>query len=88
MCDWKQSFYSSKEVEKQCSGMSRFEINYRTVIAMKEIGKGHSALEKFCDLMNIPPPMNVKAFNDIQYKIHSIYQRVADAKMKNAADEF
>ena len=55
---------------------------------MKEIGKGYSALEKFCDLMNLPPPMNVKAFNDIQYKIHRIYQRIADAKMKNAADEF
>ena len=55
---------------------------------MKEIGKGHSALEKFCDLMNLPRPMNVKAFNDIQCKTHSIYQRVANAKMKNAAYEF
>ena len=68
--------------------MSPYEINYRTVIAMKEMEKGHFALGKFCDLMNLPPPMNVKAFKDIQYKIHSIYQRIADAKMKNAADEF
>ena len=76
--DWKQSFYSSKEDEKQGSGMSPFEINYRTVIAMREIEKGHSGLERFCGLMNLPPPLNIKAFNGIQDKIHSIHQRVAN----------
>ena len=32
--------------------------------------------------------MNVKICNGIHDKIHSIYQKVADVKMKNAADEF
>ena len=55
--------------------MSPFEINYRTVIAIRELEKGHSGLEKFCGLMNLPPQMNVKAFNDIQDKVHCMQQK-------------
>ena len=35
---------------------------------MREIGKGHTALSTYCDYMNIPEPMNKKAFQDIQGK--------------------
>ena len=88
LCNWKQSFYSRKDVEKNCSGMSTFEVNFRTISAMREIGNGHSGSEKFCGLINLRPPMNVKTFNGIQDKVQSIFQRVADMKMKNAAYVF
>ena len=38
--------------------------------------------------MNLPPPMNVKVFNDIQAKTASAYTYVATCSMKNAANEF
>ena len=38
-CDWYNFFYTSKEVKSDNPGASPFEINYRAIIAMKEIGK-------------------------------------------------
>ena len=38
--------------------------------------------------MNLPPPMNVKVFNDMQVKTASAYTYVATCSMKNAANEF
>ena len=32
-----------------------FEINYRAIIAMREIGKGFTELSNFCGFMNLPP---------------------------------
>ena len=69
-------------------GASLFEINYRAIIAMREIGKGFTGLSNFCGFMNLLPPMHVKAFNDMQEKIASNYTYVADGSMKNAANEF
>ena len=69
-------------------GASPFEINYRAIIAMREIGERFTGLSNFCGFMNLPPPMNVKAFNDMQEKIASAYTYVADGSMKNAANEF
>ena len=88
-CDWKKTFYTSKEVKSDNPGASPFEINYRAIIAMREIGKGFTGLSNFCGFMNLPPPpMNAKAFNDMQEKIASTYTYVADGSMKNAANEF
>ena len=69
-------------------GASPFEINYRAIIAMRETGKGFTGLSNFCGFMNLPPPMNVKAFNDMQAKTASAYTYVAAGSMKNAANEF
>ena len=55
---------------------------------MREIGKGFTGLSNFYGFINLPPPMNVKAFNDMQEKITSTYTYVADGSMKNAANEF
>ena len=87
-CDWNKFFYTSKEVKSDNPGASPFEINYRAIIAMREIGKVFTGLSNFCGFMNLPPPMNVKAFNDMQEKITSTYAYVADGSMENAANEF
>ena len=81
-CDWNKFFYTSKEVKSNNPRASPFEINYRAIIAMREIGKGFTGLSKFCGFMNLPPPMNVKAFNDMQEKMASTYTYVADGSMK------
>ena len=48
ICDWSQSFYTSKRLNQTpgCNNQS-FEINNRAVIAMREIGRGHTALKTF-----------------------------------------
>ena len=88
-CDLNKFFYTSKEVKSNNLGASPFEIDYKATIATREIGKGFTGLSNFfCRFMNLPPPMNVKAFNDMQEKIASTYTYVADGSMKNAANEF
>ena len=55
---------------------------------MEEIGKGFTGLSTFCGFINLPPPMNVKVFNDMQEKVASTYTYAADGSIKNAANEF
>ena len=61
VCDWSQSFYASKRLNQTpgCDNQSS-EINNRAIIAMTEIGRGHTALKKsLCGFMNMPPPMKI-----------------------------
>ena len=55
---------------------------------MREIGRGHTSLSPLCGVMNLPPPMNIKAYNDMQEKIALVYKEVANQLMQNAANEF
>lgn len=66
-------FIQVKKTENNAKGMKHFEVNYYSVLAMREIGKGHTALSTYCGYMNIPEPMNKKAFQDIQEKLHCVY---------------
>ncbi|MBY0580841.1 MAG: hypothetical protein K2P53_04080 [Rickettsiales bacterium] len=86
-CLWKTKFYTSKKVSTKASEKS-FDINLRSVIAMREIGKGHSALEKLCGFLNLPPPLQKATFNDVQNKISQSYKYIATQSMINAALEF
>ena len=72
ICDWSQSFYTSKRLNQTpgCDNQS-FEINNRAIIAMREIG---TALITFCGFLNMPSPMQIKSFNEMQQNIASVYQ--------------
>ena len=54
-CDWNKFFYTNKEVKSNNAGPSPFEINYRAIIAMREIEKGFTELSNLCGFMNLPP---------------------------------
>ena len=96
-CDWNTSFTTSKQVERNIhigeatkspgSGKKPFDVNIRSVIAMREIGKGHTALKTFCGLMNIPAPMTQKTYLETQKHVSSKYIEAAEVNMKSAADE-
>ncbi|XP_065678497.1 uncharacterized protein LOC136093423 [Hydra vulgaris] len=86
-CSWKTKFYTSKKVASKTSEKS-FDINLRSVVGMREIGKGLSALEKLCGFLNLPPPIQKATFNDVQNKILLPYKCVAMQSMINAALEF
>ena len=55
---------------------------------MREIGRGHTSLSALCGVMNLPLPMNVKTYNDVQKKIASIYKEVTNHSIQNVANEF
>ena len=55
---------------------------------MREIGKGHIDLLTFCGLMNLPPPMQSKTFNEMQENLFEAYKQVADVSMQNVANKF
>ena len=72
-CDWCTTFSTSEEVKKSNtnnedttkspgSGRLAFDINIRSVIAMREIGRGYIALQTLCGFLNIPSPMTKKRF--------------------------
>ena len=35
-----------------------FDLNRRSVLAMRRIGRGHTALQKFCGVRNMPGPVH------------------------------
>ena len=50
-CGWSKTIFSSKRID-ETNNKSRFDVNLRTVIAFCEIGKGLSAIERYCSHMN------------------------------------
>ena len=53
-CRWYKLFYSSKEVERDGRGSNPSDINIRTILACREIGKGHAGINTLCGYMNMP----------------------------------
>ena len=86
-CDWDKNTYTSRQVSNDSCDALPFEINMRTIIAMREIGKGHTALEKLCGFMNLTPPMKKNAFNKMQKTLYAAYKDVAEQSMNEASAE-
>ena len=89
-CEWTSTFHSSELIQKQQnSGAKRraFDVNMRSVIAFREIGKGHEAMKCFSGFMNLSPPVTRKQYNKVNVKLHSAYQDVANLACKRAKEE-
>jgi len=68
-CGWNREFYSSKKIDRNhLSGPNPFDVNYRSVIAFREIGNGHSSL------MNSPSPMCHTVYQKIKREIGDAYK--------------
>ena len=86
-CTYTMGKYTSqsiKNIEKK-QGMRNFDVNVRTVYAMRNCGVGHTGLEKFCGLMNMPQPMTRKNMDVISNKVRDSAEKVAKASMLTAA---
>ena len=87
-CKWKDEFETSYTVKKnQTPGRSLSNVNVRSIVAFREIGKGHRALQSFARCMNIAPPVALKSYNNINSKLHGIYNDVAAESTSRAAKE-
>ncbi|GFX05577.1 uncharacterized protein TNCV_3434811 [Trichonephila clavipes] len=63
------------------------EINRRFVYAMRAIGQVHAAMITFCGVMDFPPPVTEKSYNNIINKLQLCSKEVAEASMQSAALE-
>ncbi|GFT20935.1 uncharacterized protein TNCV_3130891 [Trichonephila clavipes] len=62
-----------------------YDINIRLAYGLRCIGKGSSAAETFCAVMNLPPPpAKFQRYNGIVLESLS---KVSDASMKKAVEE-
>ena len=80
-CGWVYTFYTSKKVQHS------FDINKRFVYAMRSMGQGHSSMKRFCGLMNMPPPLHLKAYSASNAALTKAAKTVATKSMKDAARE-
>ena len=80
-CDWKFVCYTSRKAGRA------FEVNRRIVYAFRAIGRGRCGAAKLCGLMNMPPPLQNKAYNGNELCLKSAAKRVAEETMAQAAEE-
>ena len=66
---------------KDVRGKKPFEVNVRSVIAFREIGKGNEAMRTFTTIMNMPPPLSHQPYSDINLSLHNIYGKAAKEKV-------
>ena len=85
-CDWQGSFCTSKKL-KSTKGRPPFEVNVRTVVAFREICKGHTAIKKYCGFMNMPKSINDSAYAGIVSRLNVAYKDIANVSMSIAAED-
>ena len=80
-CHWKEEFYTSAKVNYF------FEVNRRFVYAMRSIGSGASAAERFCGLMNMPPIPRSSPYAAHNKALSKAAKEVCSETMNDAAKE-
>ena len=72
-------------VEFDLTRKSRFyDVNRRSVLAARRIGRGHPSFAKLCTLMDLPKPVSVSNFQNHQLALEKAASRIAE-KSRNAA---
>ena len=87
-CSWEQSTFLSKESLPATTGHGRnfFEVNVRSVIAFREIGKGHQAIQNFSRCMNMKG-ISENGYANLNRELSNAYEDAADASKSKAASE-
>ena len=83
-CSFSYTTYTSKRVGNNEKAM---EVNIRSVYAMRRCGVGHKGLQKFCGVMNMPPPVARKNYDKLSDKVGVAVEKVAKTAMIQAALE-
>ena len=89
VCEWKGSLSSSKQCsrEEKTQGRQIYDANVRAVIACREIGRGHHAMQTFMHCMNMYGIGNASFENLNNGEIYNAYDKATKASMKRAANE-
>ena len=67
--------------------MKTFDINARSVYALRSCGVGHTGLKKICGLMNLSKPVARKNYDNISNQIGDAARDTAGKSMIEAAEE-
>lgn len=79
--------YNSHELFSSPKVCKYFEINRRMVYASREIGCGHSSMNRLCYLLGLPSGPNKNAYQAHIKEINKVVTQVANETMNNAAEE-
>ena len=80
-CEFSNDFSTSRQIGKST------DINRRIVYTCRSLGLGHTGLERFASLMNMPGPMAIKTYEDIVAIVSGATKTVANETMIAAVDE-
>ena len=83
-CGWSYSTYLSKSLKTDES--SRYDVNVRSIIAFREIGRGLSHIETFNQIMNMPPPYTHSTYDDMVKDVLPGYVAAMDDSMLGASN--
>ena len=82
-CGWSQSTYLSPNVN--VSGHSRYDLNVRSIVAFREIGRGLASIETFCRIMNnMFPPLSKSNYQEMVKDMSPVYISAMKDSMKDA----
>lgn len=60
-------------------------LNTRSVLAMREIGRGRSSLDHFLGLMDLPPPVTTNSYSEHNRRLAKVSMAAAEANMQAAS---
>ena len=83
-CPWYHDLYTSKEIVSAKRGNNKYNVNVRAFIAFREIGRGHSSIQTFCQYMNMASPMTKKNYDNLALDIHFAYVGASRESMLKA----
>ena len=83
-----RTFMELPTSERIIRGKARFyDVNRRSALATRIIGRGRAALTKFCAVMNMPGLVGKKSFQTHVKAIARVSKEVAETEMKKAVEE-
>ena len=63
------------------------EVNMRSIRAMRSSGIGHTGMNRFCRLMNMPPTIRAHSYDEASNKIRDAAEKFAKSNMIAAASD-
>ena len=85
-CKAKKTTFSSSSTSKT-NNLEHCAVNRRVAFAMRTIGCDRAELEKFCGVMDLPPPVHKSSYACINESIATAAEAVQAESMTNAAKE-
>ena len=89
VCGYSRGEFTSPVIQKdgKRSGGQAFDVNYRSVYAMRACGLGLSGLEKCCGMMNMPQPLTKNLYHAVSTKLKDAAKVIAEGSMSAAVIE-
>ena len=87
LCEWSFTQATSPQVDppRKVVGQKPYDVNLRSVLAFREVGRGFTSLQDFCMYMNMPPPMDRKSYRKSFNRLYRAYKKISNESVISAA---